>query len=176
MLMNMKVRLRNFIPVLSFVLFCICVISCSKEEDVRKPDDLVGIWSPSDSCFLEFGEDYTVHKLEIEYQDGESIGIWTTDAYLYEPGYHLAIYLLGTRVEVYQIIELTSKEMTWCWVDEVEITEGANKETIGHLVGDIIKKAQEGFKLNPELYQTFRKVSDNEFFTILEKLDIMYPW
>ena len=140
------------------------------------PENIIGIWSPSDSRYLEFGNDYTVHNLEIEYQDGESIGIWNNDAYLYEPGYHIVIYMSGTKADVYQIIELNETYMTWCWVEEVEIDDTASKETIGHLIGDIIKKAQEGFHLNPELYQTFRKISEDEFYSILESLDIMYPW
>ena len=140
------------------------------------PEDIIGIWSPSDSHYLEFGKDYTVHNLEIEYQDGESIGLWRTDAYLYEPGYHIVIYMTGTQADVYQIVALDPNQMTWCWVEKIEIDDTANKETIGHLIGDIIKKAQEGFDLNPELYQSFRKISQDEFFSILEKLDIMYPW
>lgn len=162
-----------FIPLLFFSFLS----SCSHDEvEPRRPEDILGVWSPSDTRYFEFGKDYTVHYLDIEYQDGENIGLWTTDAYLYEPGYDMVVYLKGTQAEVYKIIELTSNRLTWCWVEVIEIDDTVSKEQIGHILGDIIKKAQEGFKLNPELYQSFRKVPENDFFSLLESLDILYPW
>lgn len=157
------------LPLLSF--------GCSDDNnDVRRPEDIIGIWSPSGNRYLEFGDDYTVHNLDIYYQDGEYIGDWITDAYLYEPGYHLVIYLTGTQADVFQIIEMSENSLTWCWVEKIEFDETINKDNIGHILGDIIKEAQEGFKLDPELYQSFRRISYDEFYSILESLDIMYPW
>ena len=173
----MHVCMKKIFPLLICVIFSQVFAACSKDDEgVRMPENIIGIWAASDSHYLEFGEDYTVHNLEIEYQDGESIGLWNNDAYLYEPGYHIVIYLTGTKADVFQVVDLSQDLLTWCWVKQIEIDESINKETIGHIIGDIIKDAQEGFKLNPELYQTFHKISEDEFFSILEKLDIMYPW
>ena len=171
--------LRNvFFPLAIIFLSLFVVSACSSEGDdqPRMPEDLAGVWSPSDSIYLEFGKDYTVHNLEIMYQDGESIGIWNNDAYIYEPGYHIVIFLSGTRADVYQVVELSENSMTWCWVNEVILDDSVGKETIGKILGNIIKEAQEGFKLDPDLFQSFRKIPEDEFFTMLEKLDIMYPW
>lgn len=168
---------KSLFPLLIGFLAWIGLASCSSHEDsVRMPADFEGIWSPSDSVYLEFGSDFTVHKLEIEHQDGESIGWWTNDAYIYEPGYHIVIYMMASKADVYQVIDLTQDVMTWCWVEEIQIEETSGKEQIGKLLGDIIKQAQEGFNLNPELYQSFRRISKDDFFSLLEEMDIMYPW
>ena len=150
------------------------MFSCSKDEDMRMPENIIGIWSPSDSRYLEFGNDYTVHNLEIEYQDGESIGIWNNDAYLYEPGYHIVIYMSGTKADVYQIIELNETYMTWCWVEDIE---AESAESIGAIIGQIINQAQAGFKLDPDLYQSFTRIPKDKFLDILLKIMFLknYP-
>ncbi|MCH5235936.1 MAG: hypothetical protein J1E16_11645 [Muribaculaceae bacterium] len=169
---------RNIFLPFAVILFSVTLLSsCSdKDDEPRMPEDLAGIWSPDENTYLEFTQNYSLHKLDIEYQDGESIGLWTEDAYIYEPGYHIVILLKGVVVDVYQVVELNDETLTWCWVDDIVLDENVSKDTIGKLLGDIIKQAQEGFKLDPELYQTFRRVSEDDFYSILEKLDLMYPW
>lgn len=138
------------------------------------PGDIVGVWSPAENIYLDFSEDYVVHNVVIEDIDGKTVGDWTKDAYFYEPGYNMVVYVgEGQIAEVYQIVEMNDKSLTWCLVDEVD---AANEENLGHMVGDIINKAQEGYELNPELYQSFKKVPEEEFMKILESLDVFYPW
>lgn len=147
--------------------------SCSKDDDsVRVPEDIIGIWKLSDTDYYRFNQDYTVRRLQIEYQDGESIGIWTTDSYLYEPGYQIVIYLSGNKADVYQIVDLTSNGFTWCWVEEVNAENAGNSESIGKIIGEIIKQAQEGFNLDPELFESFRKISEEEYLDIIAGLDL----
>lgn len=151
--------------------------SCSKEEEVRQPENIMGIWSPDDSTYLEFTTNNSVYHLTIEQQDGESIGLWVRDVYYYEPGYDLVIYLTaGHDADVYQIVEMTADRLTWCWVKNIDITDMGSTDAVGHLIGEIINEAQEGFKLNPELYQNFTRISEDRFFSIIESLDIDYPW
>lgn len=171
----MKLKFPNiFIILLCSVVLFLCPGCSDNDTDVRMPDDILGIWSPGENQYFEYCEENIVHKLDIEYQDNESIGLWTRDVYYYEPGYHLVIYLSGEAyADVYQIVSLTPEEMTWCWVDKVEATD---TESVGKIIGEIIKKAQEGYKLNPALYENFRKISEDRFFEILENLDIFYPW
>lgn len=149
--------------------------SCkSDDEEVRKPADIEGVWSPKDNVYLNFCPDNTVHRLVVEYQDGESIGVWSRDVYFYEPGYNLVIYISAeSEADVYEIVELTPSRLVWCWVDEMEVHTDSS---IGEVVGEIIKKAQEGFTLNPELYETFDKISENQYLSILESLDLQDPW
>lgn len=142
---------------------------------MRVPENIFGIWSPDDNSYLEMLDDYTIRHLEIEYQDGESIGWWTADVFFYEPGYNLVIYIDSQQQgEVYEIVELTDQYLTWCPVDKIDIID--RDESIGHIIGNIIKKAQEGYKLDPGLFQTLKKIPKNQFLELLESLDIMYPW
>lgn len=164
-----------------FNLICILALSwiissCSNydEEPLRTPKDIEGIWSPDDTQYFEFGSNNNVRYLSIVYQDGETIGDWVENAYFYEPGYNFVIYMNADHnAMVYQIIELTDKNLTWCWVKELEIE---NRDDISKAIGEVIKEAQEGFNLNPELYESFEKISEDEFLSVLEKLDLMYPW
>ena len=167
--------MKKFLGFFFSIVFILGIMqSCSHDEEVRMPGNIVGIWSPDKNNYLTFKEDYTVFNLEIISQDDETIGLTTEDAYLYEPGYNLVIYLSGTQADVYQILNLSNSEFTWCWVDEVTAEDAENYDKIGKLIGDIIKKAQEGFTLNPELYETFHSVSEQQYLQVLESLN--YIW
>lgn len=155
-------------------VFTILVAGCTKDDEVRFPEDIIGVWTPGENLYLEFAENNSVYHLDIESQDGESIGKWTRDVYYYEPGYQLVVYLSSDHdASVYQIVEMTQGKMTWCWVENID-TEG--EESIGQIIGHIINQAQEGFKLDPALNQTFTRISKDKFYEILEGLDITYPW
>lgn len=158
-------------------VFLFVSVACSKDDDhVRTPADIVGVWSTSSSYYLEFNDDNTARLLEISEQDGETIGTWSEDVYLYEPGYNLVVYLdYPNDISVYQIVSLSSTEFVWCWVKDIREQYEAG-ESIGNIIGQIINEAQDGFTLNPELYQTFYKVPEDKFLEILESLNIVYPW
>lgn len=168
-----KVLILSFLLIVSQFLF-----SCHHDDnDMRFPDDIVGIWTPDNSQYLEFTDNYTIHHLLIEEEDDEIIGIWTEDAYLYEPGYNLVIYLSSDQTAiVYEVTQLTSTKLTWCWVKEINLGSVDNAESVGNILGDIIKEAQEGFKLDPQNFQTFQKISQSQFDSLLESLDIENPW
>lgn len=150
---------------------------CSKDDlDVRTPADILGVWSPEENVYLEFSADNVIHNLQIYEQDGETIGRWNEEVYFYEPGYNLLIYLTyENKAKVYEIVEMTDKSLTWCWVDDVKASK-VEEEGIGQVIGELINKAQEGFKLDPELYETMQRVPEDKFYELLESLDLMYPW
>ena len=167
-----KLSLAFLIPSLIFILN-----SCSNhEEPMRVPEDIMGVWQMSSDSYLEFADNNEVHKLVIRTQDDETIGQWWKDVYFYEPGYNLVIYLNAeNEAKVYQIVSFSEKSFTWCWVDDIH-QETVDKEGIGNVIGQIINKAQDGYKLNPELYETLQKIPFDQFLNLLESLDIMYPW
>ncbi|MCH5225564.1 MAG: hypothetical protein J1D77_06165 [Muribaculaceae bacterium] len=153
---------------------CMLAGACSKEEDMRMPDDILGVWTPSADTYLEFSTNNSVYRLQIEEEGGESFGQFYRDVYYYEPGYNLVVYLSSSHTAaVYKIVELSESYFTWCWVEDIEATSA---DSIGQVIGQIINQAQEGFKLDPALYQTFRKISQEQYFSILENLNIDYPW
>ena len=167
----------KYIYLLVSLIFLLAITGCSSsDDDIRVPDDIMGVWQTSPDSYIEFSTNNEAHRLVIFEQDGETIGDWFLDVYFYEPGYNLVIYIdAESNANVYQVVSLSDYALTWCWVDEIHY-EGLNKETIGQIIGQIINKAQEGYHLNPELYESFRKVSYDKFFQLLESLDIMYPW
>lgn len=158
---------------LSFLLivFSTFFSGCEKnEEPIRSPEDILGIWAGTDSNYFQFNDDHTVRMLEVSQVDSDLIGTWYDNVYFYEPGYNILLYLdFPNDLEVYQILYLDSNEMQWCWVKSLRDTYSKDDE-IGTIIGDIIKEAQEGFPLNPELYQTFHKISEDQFLDIVDKL------
>ncbi|MCH5233883.1 MAG: hypothetical protein J1E16_01200 [Muribaculaceae bacterium] len=152
-------------------------VACSKEDDnPRTPDNINGIWQNEGNVYKKFQSDYYLRTLTVEYQDGQSIGTWgESEVYFYEPGYNLVIYVTTSHeADVYQIVKMDSNSFTWCPVDKID---DKGDESIGEIIGDIINKAQEGYELNPELYQKFIKISDLKFEEMLESLDIIIdPW
>lgn len=167
--------MRGILAICFIGLTALLFTSCSKDEEpVRQPADIIGIWQNSKTFFLDFQQDNTVRNFHVEFQDGLSIGDWTRDAYFYEPGYNLVIYLTSDhQANVYEVVSLTQEELVWCPVDTID-REGV--ESVGEIIGDIINKAQEGFKLDPELYQSFKRITLLNFLEILEGLDEIYPW
>lgn len=170
-------KIYNFILILFFVALATTLTSCSdNNDDVRTPADIVGVWSPSDNVYLDFSEDNTIRNVRIEVEDGETVGVITDDVYFYEPGYNLVVYITAEQTaNVYQIVSMTDKRLTWCWVKD--ITDKYDGEVnIGSIIGEIIKEAQEGFKLDPGHYQSFNKISEDKFLEILESLDLLDSW
>lgn len=174
-----QLNMSRYLFPITFILSLLSVSlsSCSKDdkdEPMRYPDYIEGVWSPDGSVYLEFSADNVVRNLKIETRDGLSIGSWTKDVYFYEPGYNLVIYLTSEhQADVYQIVEAEDIRFVWCWVESIERGEA---ESAGKLIGDIINKAQEGFTLNPELYETYFRISMTRFLSVVESLDLLEPW
>lgn len=171
----MRIQFRLILAVLG-LLVSAALSGCSKDDKMRIPEDILGVWSAVENQYLDFTDNYRVYNLDILYQDDLSIGDWTEDAYIYEPGYQLVIYMNGAKADVYQIVKFSSSQFTWCWVEEINAEDAQETDKIGKLLGRVIKQAQEGYKLNPELYETFYRISDDKFYSILDGLDIFYPW
>lgn len=164
---------------LSFILIFSATLltACSKDDnDVRMPADIVGVWSPNENQYLDFRANNTIKNVTVETQDGETIGVITDDVYFFEPGYNLVVYITADQTaNVYQIIDMTDSRLTWCWVKDIT-DEYDGEENIGSIIGQIIKEAQEGFKLDPGNYQSFNKISEDKFLEILESLDLLDMW
>ena len=166
-----------------WALICLFSFSCAKsEEEMRSPSDILGVWSPSSNEYFNFKDNYIVAALYISYEDGEEVAEEFEDVYLYEPGYNLVVYLNTTPsdnssmiISVYEIVSMTQSKLTWCWVKDIEINpDNANKDTVGKVMGQIINEAQEGFTLDPELYQTFTKIPESTYKEIRDRFPNIY--
>ena len=177
----MKSRIDSFpgfLPLI-FLTMAFFMAACSHEDlEVRHQDEIMGVWTDGDGSYMEFMADNTLINLKVSYQDNESIGDWTRDVYFYEPGYEIVIYLFA-EVEgyIYKIINLDEKELVWCRVKELNLREDyENGMAMGEIIGNIINEAHEGFETNPADYVSFTKVPVDEFYDMIQNIDIMEPW
>ena len=164
------------VMIISIVIAC-CVASCSDDEPhVRSENDILGYWTDSVGHYMCLDTGTRAYTLIVTEQEGMSIGRWEQDAYLYEPGYNFVIYIDKTfHPQIYQVIELTESKLVWCWVEDI-LDHYYAGESIGEILGGIIKDAQEGFKTDPADYQYFDRVSNDDFYEMLDTLDLMTPW
>ena len=169
--------IRNIVSSLTLTFLVFSLLSCSHEDpEVRNQDDILGVWSPSADRYLRFEADNTVINLVISHQDNESIGDWTRDVYFYEPGYDIVIYMDDElQANLYKVIKLTKSEMTLCWIENIR-DEYDSGQSIGEIIGGIIKDAHDGYDINPANFVSYKKISDNDYYTILQGIDIMEPW
>lgn len=162
------------ILLLSFILIA---GGCSHEDPVvRNENDILGAWDKGDGTYLRFEKDNIVMLLNVTEQDNLTIGDWSRDVYFYEPGYELLIYMdAELQPNVYQVIKLTDRELVICWVDNLRDEYGSD-QSIGEIIGNIIKDAHEGYDLNPAYFTYYTKISDDEYYDIIQNIDVMEPW
>lgn len=163
-----------------FLMIMLTFAACSDEKEpddiIRSEQDILGYWEGADDRYIYFKDNNQAYNLYVSTQEGLVIGDWYDDGFFYEPGYNLIIYIDQTlHPTVYQVIELTEETLVWCWVKDIR-EEYDSSASIGQVLGDIIKEAQQGFTLDPALYQTFKRLSKDQFLDILESLNLTYPW
>lgn len=172
-------RFKRMLAGLVVLLITVAVTGCRHEEDepdYRSHEDLYGVWTDNNGRYILFDDGNRAYNLYVTEQDGETIGTWEQDGYFYEPGYNLVIYIdYRSEPEIFQVVELTQNKLIWCWVDN--LMDGYQSGmSIGEIIGKIIKDAHDGYDLDPKLYQYFDRVPDDEFYEMIERLDIMLPW
>ena len=159
------------------LLLSLCSVSCINEDSpIRSYEDIYGIWTQGDGHYIWYQDGNRAPNLYIEDQNGETIGIWEEDGYFYEPGYDLMIYIDKTsNPQVYKIIELNDNLLILCWVDSLlDHYEGG--ESISQIIGSVINKAQEGYDVNPDNYQYYTNVPEDEFLKIIDNINVIEPW
>ena len=179
MMKNFSWLYKKFPFFLTSLLLLVARSSCRSDDPiVRTEYDIMGVWTNGEGRYMRLGDDTRAYNLYVTEQDGETIGWWEQDGYFYEPGYNILLYIDNRSIlDVFQIVTLTESEMTICWVKEITVSDimTGDKE-VGQLIGEIIKEAQEGFQLDPALYQYFYRISEEEFLKIVDSLDLYYPW
>lgn len=147
--------------------------SCSDDEPaVRSENDIYGAWIDNNGNYFYFRYPNLCYRLVPESEDW---AILDYDAYYYEPGYNFLLYVSAAQEndneiqpDIYSVTSLTDTEMTWVWADNLrdDKFDGMSKSEI---LGQIIKEAQEGFKLDYSRTRVFTKIANDEFDRILVK-------
>ena len=163
----------NKICFLLLTVFALAFASCSDDEPApRSEADIYGAWADRHGDYFYFSYPNICYKLAPE-SDGHAM--LYHDAYYYEPGYNFLMYV-GTdadseiQPDIYQVTSLTDDKMTWVWADNLrdDKFDGMSKSEI---LGQIIKEAQEGFKLDYSRTSEFTRIETSEFKRLLEKYD-----
>ena len=164
------------IPAL-IAIFAFGLSSCSDSEpEVRHQDDIIGYWTDGKGRYMNLESETVAYNLYVYDQDGLTIGRYEQDGYFYEPGYNLVLYMdESLNPQVYKIVELSDKEMIWCWVEDIRESFD-NNDSVGEIIGQIIKDAQEGFDLDPANYLYFYSITEDEYLDIVDSLDVIEPW
>lgn len=180
--------LRLFLSAITLILLLPLFTACSGDEPVeRNEEDILGIWTDGAGRYLYFNTETMVFDIRLENAGAEKSYSLMQDSYFYEPGYNFVIFLdfmkgveNGSDSEswedmvspdVYQVVSLTQNSLKWCWVDNLtdEKYSGMSKKEI---IGRVIQEADKGFTLLPENYQSFTRVSDEEFDRIVDDYQI----
>ncbi|MDE6578126.1 MAG: hypothetical protein K2K58_08160 [Muribaculaceae bacterium] len=180
--------LRLFLSAITLILLLPLFTACSGDEPVeRNEEDILGIWTDSAGRYLYFNTETMVFDIRLENDGSEKSYSLMQDSYFYEPGYNFVIFLdfmkgveNGSDSEswedmvspdVYQVVSLTQNSLKWCWVDNLtdDKYSGMSKKEI---IGRVIQEADKGFTLLPENYQSFTRVSDEEFDRIVDDYQI----
>ena len=166
-----------FFLFLGFSIFL--AASCSKDDDepsYRHENDIMGVWTNGEDRYMSLDSAFRAYNLYVSTMDGETIGYWEQDGYFYEPGYDIVIYIDKTsRPQVYQIVELTESSLVWCWVEDI-MDYYESGLSPGEILGQIINDAHEGFTLDPNNYQYFSRVAEEDFLQLVASLDLDTPW
>lgn len=154
------------------MLFSLALTSCSDDEPaVRSENDIYGAWVDDEGNYLYFRYPNVCYRLIPE---SEEWAMLDYDAYYYEPGYNFLLYVnQETQPDIYSVTQLTENEMTWVWADNLldDKYDGMSKSEI---LGQVIKEAQEGFKLDYSRTVEFKKIETAEFEKLLEDYGYSY--
>ena len=160
------------LPLLSFFQSC----SDSDDEPMRFETDILGVWTDSADHYIMVRPDYRAYELTVGEKEGYPIGFWNLDGFFYEPGYELVVIIRNdSQADVYKVVSLTNDQLVICWVESVIDKHNAGMSA-GEIIADILKNAQEGYKLNPTLFEYYKRISTDRFFEILDELQLIFPW
>lgn len=162
----------NKIYLLLLILFSLTLPSCSNEDPApRSEDDIYGAWVDNDGNYFYFRYPNICYKLIPESDDW---AILDYDAYYYEPGYNFLLYVnQETQPDIYSVTQLTESEMTWVWADNL-LDDKYDDMSKSEILGQVIKEAQEGFKLDYSRTSNFMKIDTDEFKRLLEAYGYSY--
>lgn len=158
------------------LIFIFTATSCSDDNDepARSQDDIMGVWADIEGRYMHLAEDFKAYNLYVTDKDGKPSAEFEIPraGYFYEPGYDILLYMSAeSQPEVYKIVKLTQDELEWCLVDNL-LNDEYKDLSKSEIIGLIIKKAHEGYTINPDSCQTFTRVPESVYYDILSEFEL----
>lgn len=162
----------NKIYLLLLMAFPFLFASCSNDEpEPRSENDIYGSWVDNDGNYFYFRYPNICYKLVPESADRAALDY---DAYYYEPGYNFLLYMnIEGQPDIYEVTAISENEMTWVWADNL-LDDKYKDMSKSEILGQVIKEAQEGFKLDYSRTSVFSRIEIAEFKSALEKYGYSY--
>ena len=151
------------------VVVSMAFAGCSNDDEpaTRSEKDVYGAWIDNDGVYYYFRYPNLSYKLVPAQFEDEYAELYY-DFYFYEPGYRFLLYVnADAQPDIYEVTSLTDKDMTWVWADNLR-DDKYDGMSGSEILGQVIKEAQEGFKLDYSRTSTFTKISTDDFKKILE--------
>lgn len=156
-------------------VLAIAFTGCSNDDDPtpRSEEDIYGAWLDSDGDYFYFEYPNLCYKL-VPSQSTDEVAELFYDSYFYEPGYNFLLYInTDAQPDIYEVTTLTDKEMTWVWADNLR-DDKYDGMSGSEILGQMIKEAQDGFKLDYSRTMQFEKISTDDFKKALEAAGYSY--
>lgn len=156
-------------------VMAIVFLGCSSDDDPapRAESDVYGAWIDNDGDYFYFKYPNVCYKL-VTAKSADGMAELFYDAYYYEPGYNFLLYVdINTQPDIYEVTTLSDKEMTWVWADNLR-EDKYDGMSGSEILGQVIKEAQNGFKLDYSRTMKFEKISTDDFKKTLEAAGYSY--
>ncbi len=163
------------IYLLMLAVMAIVFVGCSSDDDPepRSESDVYGAWIDEDGNYYYFCYPNLCYKL-VPAQSSDEYAELYYDSYFYEPGYNFLLYISSdAQPDIYEVTSLTEIGMIWVWADNLR-EEKYDDKSASEILGQMIKEAQAGFKLDYSRTLTFTKISTDDFKKVLEDAGYSY--
>lgn len=150
--------------------------SCSDNEPPEASEnDILGIWQDKPGHILDMVDADHLYDYTLTEYEGTQYWIRKKQMYFFEPrsGLMLKEGIAAddgeVAMHVYKIIDVNDDELVICWVSTPDLSnlEGENKLEIFKIFFD------KDYEVDPELYETFRRLSPEELKKVLGDIEIL---
>lgn len=148
---------------------------CGSDDEpaARAESDVYGAWVDGDGDYFYFKYPNICYRL-VPAASEDTYAALYNDSYFYEPGYRFLLYIdTDAQPNIYEVTSLTDREMTWVWADNLR-DDKYDGMSGSEILGQVIKEAQDGFKLDYSRTTQFTKISTDDFKKILEDAGYSY--
>lgn len=164
-------RLSPLLIAVVGILTALMATGC--DDDLPKPRserELIGIWSDSDTEYMEIEDTDYIYQYNLQEFEGESYWIKRKLTYFFEPVSDLILRQdIEGLLQVYKVVSNKDDKLTLCWVDTPmqENVTGDNKLEIIQIF------FKPDYELNPADFRTYRKLTKEELEKGLGDIEVI---